>query len=83
MRAWLLVGLLGCTSAAGAPKSDFDGDVKPLLEKKCQPCHFKGGTMYERLPFDRADTIRKLGEKLFTRIREEPERAVIRAFLAS
>jgi hypothetical protein len=38
--------------------------------------------MYERLPFDRPETIRTLGEKLFTRIKAEDEQALIRRFLA-
>jgi hypothetical protein len=38
--------------------------------------------MYEKLPFDRGETIRELGEKLFTRIRNPEEQAVIRKFLA-
>lgn len=37
--------------------------------------------MYERLPFDRAETIRVLGTKLFTRIKDEREQALIRTFL--
>lgn len=37
--------------------------------------------MYERLPFDRAETVHKLGTKLFTRIDDEKEQARIRAFL--
>lgn len=68
-------------SAPSAP--DFDRDVKPILEKHCRPCHFTGGVMYEKLPFDRADTIRHLGEKLFTRIKAPPEQAAIGAFLKS
>jgi hypothetical protein len=39
--------------------------------------------MYEKLPFDRAETIRHLGEKLFTRIKAPQEQATIRAFLKS
>ena len=40
--------------------------------------------MYQRLPFDRPQTIIALGEKkLFTRIRDAREREVIRAFLAA
>jgi hypothetical protein len=61
---------------------DFARQVRPILEGKCQPCHFNGGTMYERLPFDRPETIRTLGNKLFTRIKDESERRVIREFLA-
>ncbi|MFL6246261.1 MAG: hypothetical protein ACJ74H_09570 [Thermoanaerobaculia bacterium] len=61
---------------------DFAREVKPILEKRCQPCHFTGGKMYAKLPFDRAETIDKLGTKLFTRIKKDDEQAVIRAFLA-
>jgi len=71
--------------AVAAPASaaaDFAHDVRPILEKHCQPCHFEGGKMYERLPFDRAETIQRLGTKLFTRIKAEDEQAVIRRFLA-
>jgi len=60
---------------------DFEKDVRPLLESKCMPCHFKGGTMYGRLPFDRPETIAKLGTKLFTRIKDEKEQRMIRDFL--
>jgi len=38
--------------------------------------------MYDRLPFDRPETIQRLGTKLFTRIKAEEELAVIRRFLA-
>jgi hypothetical protein len=69
--------------AATAAAPDFDRDVKPILEKQCTPCHFTGGVMYEKLPFDRAETIRHLGEKLFTRIKAPQEQAAIRAFLKS
>jgi hypothetical protein len=60
---------------------DFDSQIKPILQSKCMPCHFSGGVMYERMPFDRAETIRKLGTKLFTRIHDENQRRVIREFL--
>jgi hypothetical protein len=68
---------------AGAPKSAFTTSVRPILERRCQPCHFPGGKMYERLPFDRPETIVKLGTKLFTRIKDEKDRDVIRKFLSS
>jgi hypothetical protein len=63
-------------------KVDFGTQVRPILESRCQGCHFAGGKMYERLPFDRAETIKTLGEKLFTRIKDENDRRVIRDFLA-
>jgi hypothetical protein len=61
---------------------DFNSDVKPILEARCQPCHFPGGVMYERRPFDRAETITALGTKLFTRIKDEGEQRIINEFLA-
>jgi len=70
-------------AAASAPKArvDFDTQVKPILESKCMPCHFSGGQMYDRLPFDKPTTIRKLGTRLFTRIKAENDRRLIEDFL--
>ncbi|HYX29377.1 MAG TPA: hypothetical protein VE863_12505 [Pyrinomonadaceae bacterium] len=63
-------------------KPDFDTEIKPIFQARCQPCHFQGGKVYEKLPFDKAETITKLGTKLFTRIKDEKERALIREYLA-
>jgi hypothetical protein len=68
--------------ATAASKIDFAMEVRPILQARCQPCHFTGGKMYERLPFDRPETIRTLGTKLFSRIEDENERRVIRDFLS-
>jgi hypothetical protein len=68
-------------SETSSARIDFDTQVRPIFEARCTPCHFKGGTMYERLPFDRAETIRTLGAKLFTRIKDEKEQSLIREFL--
>ena len=68
-------------SATPPARIDFNTQVRPILESKCTPCHFAGGTMYERLPFDRSETIEKLGTKLFTRIKDEKEQRLIRDFL--
>lgn len=59
----------------------FAAKILPIVEK-CRPCHFKGGKVYVQLPFDDPKTIRRLGVKLFSRIQEKNEQAVIRAFLA-
>ena len=61
---------------------DFDTQLKPILQSKCMPCHFSGGKMYDRLPFDNAATIKKLGTRLFTRIKDEHDRKLIEDFLA-
>src|SRR5436853_7482635 len=51
-------------SATAQTKVDFNTQIRPLLESRCTPCHFAGGKVYERLPFDRSETIKKLGTKL-------------------
>ena len=68
---------------ASAPKErvDFDTQLKPIFQSKCMPCHFSGGQMYDRLPFDKPATIRKLGTRLFTRIKDEHDRKLIEDFL--
>jgi hypothetical protein len=70
------------TTPRDASHVDFDKQIAPILKAKCQPCHYPGGTMYAKRPFDRPETIVALGEKLFTRIKDEEQRKVIRAFLA-
>jgi len=67
------------TAKAGV---DFDTQLKPIFKSKCMPCHFNGGQMYDRLPFDKPETIRKLGTRLFTRIKAENDRRLIEDFLA-
>ena len=67
---------------AAPPKPSFDADIKPILPR-CTPCHFPGGKMYDKLPFDHSETVVKLGERLFTRIKKDDERAKIRQFLAA
>ena len=68
--------------AAPIAKVDFHTQVKPILEARCEGCHFPGGVMYQHLPFDQPQTIKTLGEKLFTRLKDEHDRRVIREFLA-
>ena len=70
------------TAPANKARVDFDTQLKPIFQSKCMPCHFSGGQMYDRLPFDKPATIRKLGTKLFTRIKEENDRRLIEDFLA-
>jgi hypothetical protein len=67
----------------GAPPVDFHTQILPILQARCQPCHFEGGKMYKALPFDRPETIHKLGEKMFTRIKDPKEQELLRAFLAT
>ncbi len=73
---------IAAANSADQKNTDFDSTVRPILEARCQPCHFPGGVMYERRPFDRPETITALGTKLFTRLKDEDEQKVIREFLA-
>jgi len=69
------------TTAEPKARVDFDTQLKPIFQSKCMPCHFSGGKMYDRLPFDKPETIKKLGARLFTRIKDEHERKLIEDFL--
>jgi hypothetical protein len=71
------------STALTAKKPDFDLEIKPIFQARCQPCHFQGGQVYARLPFDKPETITQLGTKLFTRIKDEKEQRLIREFLAA
>ena len=73
---------IAAANSADQKNKDFDSTVRPILEARCQPCHFPGGVMYERRPFDRPETITALGTKLFTRLKDHDEQQVIREFLA-
>ena len=66
---------------APTTKPDFATQIKPIFEARCQPCHFPGGKVYDRMPFDRPETITRLGTKLFTRIKDQNEQRLIREFL--
>jgi hypothetical protein len=63
-------------------KPDFDKEIKPILQSRCMPCHFQEGKVYDKMPFDKPETVTKLGEKMFTRIKDEKEQRLIREFLA-
>jgi hypothetical protein len=83
----LVLGLGACAPAGTpapaplSPRVDFKRQIQPVLEARCQPCHFAGGKMYERLPFDRPETVRALGDRLFTRVKDEREQELLRTFL--
>lgn len=61
---------------------DFDRDIKSILKSRCTPCHFPGGTMYAKLPFDNPQTIRDHPAGIFKRIKDPEEVKKLKAFLA-
>jgi cytochrome c5 len=68
--------------ASTTRKPDSETEIKPIFQARCQPCHFQGGKVYDKMPFDKPETITRLGEKLFTRIKDKEEQRLIREFLA-
>jgi len=74
--------LSASSSVSKVKKPDFETEIKPIFQARCQPCHFQGGKVYDKMPFDRPETINRLGAKLFTRIKAEKERQIITEFLA-
>lgn len=60
---------------------DFDKDIKPVLQSHCMPCHFTGGKMYEKMPFDKAQTLLDHQEGIVKRIKDPDEAEKLKAFL--
>jgi hypothetical protein len=59
---------------------DFVKQVQPILVKNCSPCHFTGGKMYERMPFDKDTTIINHEKGILKRIKGD-ENTVLRSFI--
>ncbi len=52
---------------------NFALQIQPLLQQKCSPCHFTGGKMYERMPFDKGETIISHEEGVVRRLSKETD----------
>ena len=59
---------------------NFASQVQPILVKNCSPCHFTGGKMYERMPFDKDTTIINHEKGILKRIKGD-ENTVIKTFI--
>jgi len=58
----------------------FVSQIQPILVKNCSPCHFTGGKMYERMPFDKDTTIINHQTGILKRIKGE-ENFLIKTFI--
>ena len=58
----------------------FASQIQPILVKNCSPCHFTGGKMFERMPFDKDTTIINHQAGILKRIKGE-ENTLIRSFV--
>ena len=61
----------------------FAATVRPILVRRCSPCHFSGGVMYGRLPFDTPEGVVAAGERdgFWRRLKSDGD--PIRAWLAT
>ena len=59
---------------------DFTSQVQPILVKNCSPCHFTGGKMYDRMPFDKHTTVINHEKGILKRIKGD-ENMVIKTFI--
>src|SRR5258705_1242616 len=87
-------GLCCCISNASKPAGEahsiasemtdtvnYNKELLPVLQKKCSPCHFAGGKMYERMPFDNSFTIVSHEAGVLKRFKDEQEIALIKQFI--
>lgn len=59
---------------------DFATQIQPILVKNCSPCHFTGGKMYEKLPFDKDTTIINHEAGILKRIKGD-ENVLLKSFI--
>ena len=68
-------------SPATTTKIEFEKDIQPILQSHCTPCHFKGGKMYERMPFDQSKTLVDFQQGILRRLKNEDELAKVKEYL--
>jgi hypothetical protein len=59
----------------------FDKEIKPIFIKNCSPCHFNGGKMYEKLPFDQDTTIINHSASILKRIKNKEENTLLNNYI--
>jgi hypothetical protein len=65
-----------------ADSSLYERNIEPILVKNCSPCHFPGGKMYEKLPFDNPLSIVSVKkERVLMRLKNETEKETIQSYI--
>jgi len=59
----------------------FKSTIQPILQKNCSPCHFPGGKMYAKMPFDKGETIVTHEAGALRRLSDTAERGRIEQFI--
>jgi hypothetical protein len=60
---------------------NFTKQVQPIFIKNCSPCHFPGGKMYLRMPFDQDTTIIIHQAGILRRIKKPEENLILKSFI--
>ena len=60
---------------------NFTMQIQPILQKHCTPCHFTGGKMYERMPFDASQTLLSHKEGILKRIKQDEENSLLKKYI--
>lgn len=61
---------------------NFKTQVQPVLQNNCSPCHFPGGKLYEKLPFDKGSTIISHKAGVLKRFKKEEDLKLLRQYTA-
>jgi hypothetical protein len=64
-----------------ADSVNFKIQVQPILRKNCSPCHFPGGIMYKKMPFDNGQTLLAHEAGIIKRIKNEREANIISKYI--
>lgn len=59
---------------------DFASQIQPILVKNCSPCHFTGGKMYDKMPFDKDTTIVNHEKGILKRMKGD-DNTLIKSFI--
>ena len=60
---------------------NFKTQVQPILVKNCSPCHFPGGKQYEKLPFDKGETIVTHEPGVFKRLKGQDDVKLVKQYI--
>jgi hypothetical protein len=60
---------------------NYQTQIQPILQMTCSPCHFPGGKMYEKMPFDKGETIISHEAGILKRIKDEQKVALIKKYI--
>ncbi len=69
------------TDSSGVGSRHFKTVIQPILQKNCSPCHFPGGKMYAKMPFDKAETIINHEAGALKRFSDKNEKELVRQFI--